>query len=119
MSVRHEIVRLLLRFGVALGLALGLAAIAAVVHGGSYLDSLEICCGYFVGALMLVLAAVGSSPGRGYGLDVESGLAGSSAWRTVVGDPASAPTNTLAPAVPFLFAAIMLILLGGALAYVG
>ena len=118
MSVRLEIVRLLLRFGVALGLALGLAAIAAVVHGGGYLDSLEICC-YFVGALMLVLAAVGSSPGRGYGLDVESGLAGSSAWRTVVGYPASAPTNTLAPAVPFLFAAIMLILLGGALAYVG
>ena len=68
---------------------------------------------------MLVLGAAGNSPGRGYGLDVESRLAGSSAWRTVVGDPANAPTNTLAPAVPFLFAAVVLILLGVALAYVG
>jgi hypothetical protein len=39
--------------------------------------------------------------------------------RTVAGDPANAPTNTLAPAVPFLFAAAVLILLGVALAYVG
>jgi hypothetical protein len=118
MGVRYEIVRLLTRLGVALGLALGLAAIAAVVHGGGYVRSLEICC-YVVGALILVLAAAGNSPGRGYGLDVESGLAGSSAWRTVVGDPANAPTNALAPAVPFLFAAAVLILLGVALAYVG
>ena len=97
MSARYEIVRLLARIGVALGLALGLAAIAAVVHGGGYLHSLEICC-YVVGALMLVLAAAGSSPGRGHALDVESG---SSAWRTVLGDPATPPSNALAPAVPF------------------
>ena len=58
MSVRYEIVRLLARLGVALGLALGLAAIAAVVHGGGYLRSLEICC-YVVGALMLVLGGGG------------------------------------------------------------
>jgi len=118
MSVRYEIVRLLERLGVALGLALGPAAIAAVVHGGGSLRSLELCC-YAIGALMLELAAAGRSPGRGYGLDVESRLAGSSAWRTVVGDPANAPTNALAPAVPFLFAAATLILLGVALAYVG
>ena len=118
MSVRYEIVRLLARLGIALGLALVLAAIAAVVHGGGYLRSLELCC-YVVGALMLVLAAAGNSPGRGHALDVESGLAGSSAWRTVVGDPANAPTDTLAPAVPFVFAGAVLILLGVALAYVG
>ena len=118
MSARYEIVRLLARIGVALGLALGLAAIAAVVHGGGYLHSLEICC-YVVGALMLVLAAAGSSPGRGHALDVESGLAGSSAWRAVLGDPATPPSNALAPAVPFLFAAGLLILLGVALASVG
>jgi hypothetical protein len=118
MSARYEIVRLLARIGVALVLALALAAVAAVVHGGGYLLSLEICC-YVVGALLLVLAAAGNSPGRGYGLDVESGLAGSSAWRTVLGDPANPPSNTLAPAVPFLFAAFVLILLGVALPYVG
>ena len=77
MSIRYEIVRLLLRLGVALGLALALAALVAVLHGGGYRRSLELCC-YFVGALMLVLAAAGNSPGRGYGLDVESRLAGSS-----------------------------------------
>jgi hypothetical protein len=114
MSARYEVVRLPARIGVALGLA----AIAVVVHGSGYLRSLEICC-YVVSALMLVLAAAGSSPGRGHALDVESGLAGSSAWRTVIGDPANPPSNTLAPAVPFLFAAFVLILLGVALAYVG
>jgi hypothetical protein len=118
MSVRYEIVRLLLRLGVALGLALGLAAIAAIVHGGGYRRSLELCC-YFVGALMLVLAAAGNSPGRSYGLDVESGQAGSARWRTVLGEPANAPSTSLAPAVPFLFAAGVLILLGVALGYVG
>ena len=118
MSVRFEIIRLLVRLGVALALALGLAAVAAVVHGGGYRDSLEICC-YVVGALMLALAAAGNSPGRSYGLDVESGQAGSSTWRTVVGDPANAPGTTLAPAVPFLFAAALLILVGLALAYAG
>jgi peptidoglycan/LPS O-acetylase OafA/YrhL len=118
MSVRDGIGRLLGRLGVPLGLALGLSAIAAVVHGGGYLRTLELCC-YVVGALVLVLGAAGNSRGRGYDLDVESRLAGSSAWRTVVGDPANAPTNTLAPAVPFLFAAAVLILLGVAPAYVG
>ena len=118
MSVRYEVVRLLVRLGVALGLALGLAAVAALVHGGGYRRSLELCC-YFVGALMFVLAAAGNSPGRGYGLDAESAMAGSSTWRTVLGHPANPPTNTLAPAVPFVFAAVVLILLGVALAYVG
>jgi len=118
MSVRYEIVRLLLRLGVALTLALGLAAIAAVVHGGGYRHSLEVCC-YVVGALMLVLAAAGNSPGRSYGLDAESGQAGSSTWRTVLGNPANAPDATLAPAAPFLFAAAMSIILGMALAYTG
>jgi hypothetical protein len=42
-------------------------------------------------------------------------MAGSSAWRTVAGDPANAPTNTHAPAVPFLSTAAVLILLGVAL----
>jgi hypothetical protein len=41
-------------------------------------------------------------------------MAGSAAWRTVVGDPANA-TNTRAPAVPFLSTAAVLILLGVAL----
>jgi len=118
MSVRYEIVRLLLRLGVALGIALGVAAIVAVVHGGGYRRSLELSC-YFVGAFMLVLAAAGNSPGRGYALDAESGGAGSSTWRAVLGDPANSPGTTLAPAVPFLFAAVALILVGMALAYVG
>ena len=113
MSARYEVVRLPARIGVALGLA----AIAVVVHGSGCLRSLEICC-FVVSALMLVLAAAGSSPGRGHALDVESGLAGSSAWRTVIGDPAN-PPSMLAPAAPFLFAAFVLILLGVALAYVG
>ena len=46
-------------------------------------------------------------------------MAGSSTWRTVIGDPANPPEHTLAPAVPFLFAAVVLILVGVALAYVG
>ena len=46
-------------------------------------------------------------------------MAGSSTWRTVLGDPANPPSNTLAPAVPFVFAAAVLILVGVALAYVG
>ena len=118
MSIRYEIVRLLLRLGVALGLALVLAALTAVLHGGGYSRSLELCC-YFVGAFMFVLAAAGNSPGRGYALDVESGLAGSSKWRTVIGEPANAPSKTLAPAVPFLFAGSVLILVGMALSLVG
>ena len=68
---------------------------------------------------MLVLAAAGNSPGRAYGLDVESGLAGSSRWRTVIGEPANSPSKTLAPAVPFLFAGAVLILVGVALSYLG
>jgi peptidoglycan/LPS O-acetylase OafA/YrhL len=118
MSIRYETVRLLLRLGVALGLALALAALMAVLHGGGYGRSLELCC-YFIGALMLVLAAAGNSPGRGYGLDVESALAGSSRWRTVIGEPANSPSKTLAPAIPFLFAGSVLILVGVALSYVG
>jgi hypothetical protein len=118
MSIRYETVRLLLRLGVALGLALVLAALMAVVHGGGYSRSLELCC-YFVGALMLVLAAAGSSPSRGYALDVESGLAGSARWRTVIGEPANSPSKTLAPALPFLFAGSVLILIGVALSYAG
>jgi hypothetical protein len=113
MSAQYEIVRLLARVGVALGLAP--AAIASVVHGGGHLRSLEICC-YVVGALMLVLAAAGNSPGRGHALDVQSGLAGSSTWRTVPGDPANPPSKALAPAAPFLFSAVVLILIGLALA---
>ena len=52
-------------------------------------------------------------------LDVESGQAGSSRWRTVVGAPADPPANALAPAVPFVFAAVVLILSGVALGYAG
>ena len=119
MSVRYEIVRLLGRLGVALGPALSLAAIAAVVRAGGDLRSLELC--YVVGALVLtlVLGAAGNSPGRDDGLDVESRPAGWSAWRTVVGDPANAPTNTVEPAVPFLFTAAVLIVLVVALASIG
>jgi hypothetical protein len=118
MSVRYEAVRLLLRLGVVFGLALVIAAIAAVVHGGGNRHSLELCC-YVVGSLMFVMGAAGNSPGRGYALDVESGMAGSSTWRTIVGDPANAPTKTLAPAVPFFVAAFLLILLGLAASYSG
>ena len=63
MSIRYEIVRLLLRLGVALGLALVLAALMAVLHGGGYSRSLELCC-YFVGAFMFVLAAAGAALAR-------------------------------------------------------
>jgi peptidoglycan/LPS O-acetylase OafA/YrhL len=118
MSFRYETVRLLLRLGVGLGVALLFAALIAVLHGSGYGRSLELCC-YLVGALMLVLAAAGTSPGRGYGLDVESALAGSSRWRTVIGEPANSPSKTLAPAVPFLFAGSVLIVVGVALSYVG
>ena len=118
MSIRYETVRLLVRLGVALGLAFALAALMAAVHGGGYGRSLELCC-YLVGALMLVLAAAGNSPGRGYGLDVESALAGSSRWRTVIGEPANSPSKTLTPAVPFFFTGSVLILVGVALSYLG
>jgi hypothetical protein len=64
---------------------------------------------------MLVLGEAGNSPGRGYSLVVESRWQARAARRTVVGDPANAPTNTRAPAVPFLSAAAVLILLGLAL----
>lgn len=114
MSVRYGVVRLLARLGVALGPALVIAAVAAIVHGGGYRHSLEVCC-YIVGALMLVLGAAGNSPGRSLGIDARSGIAGSSIWRIIIGDPADAPSMTLAPAIPFFFAAIALIVLGLAL----
>ena len=118
MSVRYELRRLLLRVGVALGVALGVAAVVALGRGSGYLHSLELSC-YFVAAFMFVFAAAGTSPGRGYGLDTESRQAGTSTWRTVVGDPANPPTNALAPAVPFLFSGVALILIGMAVSYIG
>ena len=115
MSVRYELVRLLLRVGVAFGAALAIAAVVALGRGSGYLHSLELSC-YFVAAFMFVLAAVGNSPGRSYGLDVESRQGGTSTWRAaVLGDPANAPSSTLAPALPFVFAAVVLILIGLAL----
>jgi drug/metabolite transporter (DMT)-like permease len=115
MSVRYEVVRLVLRLRVALGLALGVAGVAAVVRGGTYLRALELSC-YVIAALLFVLAAAGNSPGRSHALDVESGLAGSSTWRPTLGDPANPPSKALAPAVPFLFSTVALILIGLALA---
>src|SRR3954471_5005264 len=114
MSVRYEVVRLMLRLGVALGLALGVAG-AAAVGGGTYLHALELCC-YVIAALLFVLAAAGNSPGRGHALGVESRLAGSSTWGTVLGDSANPPNKAIAPAVPFLFSAVVLIFIGLALA---
>jgi hypothetical protein len=114
MSVRYEMVRLHPRLLIAVAPALGLAVIAAVVHGGGFRHSLEVCC-YVVGALAFVMAAVGNSPGRGYALDVESGMAGSSKRDTILGAPDAPPGNTLTPAVPALVVAVLLILLGLAL----
>jgi hypothetical protein len=118
MSVRYEVVRLLARLGIAFAVALGLAAIVALVRGGGYHRSLELSC-YLTAAFMFVLAAAGNSPGRGYGLDVESAQAGSSRWRTILGDPANPPSGALAPAVPFVVAAVVLILVGVTLGYAG
>ena len=118
MSIRYELVRLLLRVGVALGVALGIAAVIALGRGSGYLHSLELSC-YFVAAFMFVFAAAGSSPGRGYGLDIESRQAGTSIWRTVVGESVNPPSNALAPAVPFVFAGVALIFIGMAVPYIG
>ncbi len=62
-SARYEIVRLFARLGFAVVAAAVLAALWALAHGGPFRHSLEAGF-YAVGALCLLLGAVGGSPSR-------------------------------------------------------
>ena len=101
MSLRYELLRLLLRLALALSVAVAaVAAVWAIGHWGGFQSSLSVGC-YLIGALVLLLAFAGRSPSRRDASGWMVQAASRSSFRVDLGTP---PERTLASGAVFVVA---------------
>jgi hypothetical protein len=111
MSLRYELLRLLLRLALALSVAIAVAAVWALAQGGGFRSSLSVGC-YLIGALVLLLGFAGGSPSRRDASNWMVQAASRTSFRVNLGNP---PERTLAPSVVFILVATVLFVLGWAI----